>query len=133
MYLRKFAALVACLVMFSANAAQAGIEVWAVVDNQTSSAVSLGGSATRGAFTYVPLSSIAASTRIGASATWTFGFYEEGYLTYGVCSIDWDIELGYYTMYSDVYAYGNGCTARILSEIPTGPYSAIVVVELTIT
>lgn len=132
MSLRKIVASLVALTVFSASAAQAGIEVWAVVDNQTSSAVSLAGSSTRGSFISGPLSSVAASTRIAAATTWTFGFYEQGHLAYGGCSIDWDIELGYYTVYSEAYAYGSGCAATVIAEIPRGPYSALVIVELTI-
>lgn len=133
MFIRIIAVLLAPLFMFGANAAYAGVEVWVVVDNQSPSAVALNASSTRGAFTHGPLASVPASSAVGAAGTWTFGLTEEGYVGYGPCSIDWSVELGYYIVYSDVYAYGAGCTARVLAEIPNGPYNATVIVELRIT
>ena len=132
MSFRKIPALFALLTILGANAAHAGIEVLTVVDNQTSSAVSLGISSTYGTFIYGPVSSVAASTRIGAAGTWTFGSYESGYVAYGPCTMFWDVNLGYYTVYSDAEAFGSGCTATVLAEISTGPHSALVIVELTI-
>ena len=133
MSLEKAAALVALLAFLTTNAAHAGIEVWALVNNQTSSAVSLSGSSTRGMFLTGPQSSIAANTRIGAATTWTFDYFEDGHLTYGPCSIYWDVDYYFLTIYSSVFAQGPGCTAAVLGEIPNGYDDVIVVVELTIT
>lgn len=132
MYFKKYIALAALLVVFSANAAHAGVEVWAIIDNQTSSSVSSVSSGTSGTFTVAPPGSITANTAKGA-ATFTPGVYESGFLQYGPCTIYWDVYVDYYFIDASAEAFGTGCTATVTDKFPIDAYSAFVLVELDIT
>lgn len=127
----KLAALVALLGMLGTSAARAGVQVIAVVNNNTSSPVSLISSGTYGTFSPPPPTSIAASSTRGAT-TFTPLIVESGFLRYGACTISWDVYVDYYTIYTDASAAGSGCSATVLSETSMGAYRALVIVELDI-
>jgi len=130
--IRALTVLCALVGTLATSNAYANVFVYAVVDNQTSSPVLLGGSDTRGVFTSGPLGSVSGGTLISAATTQTLSLYEEGYVAYGPCFISWDVRLGYYSIDSSTYTYGGGCAGTVAAEIPTGPYSAVIVVRLTI-
>ena len=113
------------------STAHAGVEVWAIVDNQTSSSVSLVGSGTLGAFSIAPPSLVDANSQAGV-ATFTQGAFERGFLHYGSCIFFWNISVLYF-LDASTRAEGAGCSAAIVTEIPTGPNSAFVLIELEIT
>ena len=127
---RKIASFVALVSLLSMNAAQAGVEVLALVSNNTSSPVSLVGSGTYGTFLSPPTASIAASAGGGAVA-FTPSNIESGFLQYGACTFTWDVYV-FFRIDSYVSAFGSGCSANVAYELPTGPYSAFVIIEFSI-
>ncbi len=132
MYLKKMAVLAALLIALIANAAHAGVTVWAIADNQTSSSVSLVDSETLGSFGGSgPVSSIAASSA-GGGVSYTPGLYESGLIEYGSCTMYWTVYVDYY--YVDAYtsASGTNCTATVVGQSVFG-YNANVWIRLDIT
>ena len=132
MHFKKLIGLTALLMVLTANAAHAGITVWALVDNQTSSSDSLVGSGTLGTFGGSgPPRSIAANSQ-GGTIAFTPWFYENGFLQYGSCTIFWDAYVDFYYVDAHTSASGTGCTATLLMQ-SVYDYNATVVIRLDIT
>ncbi len=132
MCIEKTIALLALFVLSSATVAHADVDVWAVIDNQTSASVSLAGSGTSGTFTVTPPVSLAANTTGGAAA-FTTATLEDGYLQYGPCIFIWNVLVNNMIIDTNTSSHGTGCAAIIVSEILFGPNQAWVVIEFTIT
>lgn len=135
MHFKRTIVISAVFFLSIVNAAHADIQVFAFVDNQTSSSVLLNGAETSGTFNTGPASSVAANTRTAAAVTFTFGLHEEGAVSYGPCDMDWDVtsRFGFYDFYTSVGTYGTGCAATVLGQYYIFPDVVWVFVELDIT
>lgn len=99
----------------AAGAVHASTYVLISVDNQTSSAVSLGGSSTTGTFVLGPVNSVAATTWSDAADSYDpWSNAQWGSLTYGSCTIHWAVWVYFGIVDTDVYESGPpGCNATV--------------------
>lgn len=133
MHFTKASAIAALFILSIINAAHADVEVVTNVDNQTSPSVSLTDLSTDGTFSGAgPVGSVPANTKLTAALTFTVGISESGHLTYGPCTISWDVYIIGFTIDVNTFSSGTGCTANILAKIPRGSNNALVLLELDI-